>query len=111
MGGDSRRGSAAYNIIRDAILSRQQIVADYRGRTREMCPHVLGWTKGREHALLYQFGGGSASGLEPDGSDQNWRCVFVDQLRNVVAREGRWHTAANYGHATQPCVEQIDIKV
>jgi hypothetical protein len=110
MEGRDRRGSAVYNIVREAILNRQQIIADYQGHRREMCPHVLGWTKGREKAMFYQFGGGSKSGLGPYGSEQNWRCVFIAQLSNVVAKDGRWYSATNYEHLSQPCVEEIDVK-
>ena len=102
--------SAAYNIIRQAIIDRHEIVATYNGHVREMCPHAIGFKNGQEHALLYQFAGGSSSGLGPDGDPGNWRCVFVNRLTNVSARAGAWHTAPNHSRP-QRCVDQIDQEV
>jgi hypothetical protein len=60
-----------------------------------------------EAALLYQFAGESHSGLSPDGSPDNWRCVRVDELLDVSIRkaEGEWNTSSNYS-AMQTCVRQ-----
>ena len=100
----------AYATIRTAILEKKQITATYQGRYREMCPHVLGMTHGEPHALLYQFGGESSSGLEPDGSGNNWRCVFVDQMEDVEMHDGDWHTAPNHSRP-QSCVATIEVEV
>ena len=71
--------SAAYELIAKAILEKKAISATYQNRYREMCPHTLGYKNDKEHALKYQFGGDSKSGLSPGGSGENWRCVFVDR--------------------------------
>ena len=101
-----------YELIRRAILDRDILAVSYRGSIREVCPHVLGKKNGRPYALLYQFAGESASGLKPDGSPDNWRCLRLDELSYVALREsGReWHTASNYS-AMQNCVDEIDVKV
>lgn len=99
-----------YAVIRDAILNRQQIKATYRGHPRELCPHVIGTKKGRPQALFYQFGGRSSSGLEPDGSARNWRCMFIDELSDVIAQDGDWHSAPNHSRP-QTCVDDIDVEV
>ena len=111
---------SAYEMIRQAILNREQVVATYHGYRREMCPHVIGrkWKKDRkgnftmqeEHALFYQFGGQSSSGLKPDGSPDNWRCIQLDDLENVTTRPGAWHTAPNHSRP-QTCVDDIDVEV
>lgn len=98
-----------YSIIRDAIERKQHIIATYKGHQREMCPHTLGTKNGRPQALFYQFGGESSSGLDPDGSAKNWRCLPVDELRDVVAKAGEWHTAPNHTRK-QSCVDDIDIE-
>ena len=98
-----------YDAIRDAILSRQQIVAFYHGHRREMCPHIIGAKVGRASAFFYQFGGASKSGLAPDGSPNNWRCIPVDELSGLSVRPGEWHTAENYDPATQRFVDEIDV--
>ena len=101
-----------YRLIREAILNHCILAVVYRGSIREVCPHVIGKTKGLPYALLYQFGGESSSGLKPDGSTDNWRCVRIDVLSHVAVRKGSidWHTASNYS-AMQNCVDEIDVKV
>ena len=99
-----------YDVIREAINNQDQIIAMYDGYRRELCPHVIGMKNGRPHALFYQFGGDSKSGLQPEGSPRNWRCIFVDELSDVTARQGDWHTAPNHSRP-QTCVDQIDLEV
>jgi hypothetical protein len=100
-------------LIREAIHSKYIIVASYHGYVREMCPHVIGKKNGRTQALLYQFAGGSSSGLQPDGSPANWRCLRVDDLSDVSIKKslGVWHTASNYSAAAQKCVGEIEAMV
>ena len=40
--------SATYNLFRNAILAEQQVVCSYDGRTRELCPHIIGTSKSGE---------------------------------------------------------------
>lgn len=52
-----------YALLREAILTRQQVVGRYRGHERVFCPHILGWWQERsERCLVYQFAGTSGSG-------------------------------------------------
>jgi hypothetical protein len=102
--------SVTFTIVERAISEHAIVVADYQGYRREMCPHILGYKGGREHCLLYQFAGQSKSGLGPPGSLKNWRCVFVDELRNVATRIGAWHTAS-YQEQRQTCVEEVVAEV
>lgn len=103
--------SAAYHLIATAIREKKAISATYNGLYREMCPHTLGYKKGEERALCYQFGGDSKSGLKPDGSGENWRCVAVAQLQNVQIMEGaQWHTAPNHSRP-QSCVDDVRVEV
>ncbi len=103
--------SGTYAIIRQAIVDQKPVSAMYRNYVRELCPHVLGTKNGREQALFYQFGGRSSSGLDPDGSGQNWRCMVIGLLSDVelMANEG-WHTAPNHSRP-QSCVDEIDVEV
>ena len=55
--------SNTYEIVRKAIIEKKQIVAEYQGHKREMCPHVIGKKYGENQALFYQFGGTSSSGI------------------------------------------------
>lgn len=100
--------SENYNLIRQAIMRKQQVIAEYNGHRRELCPHAIGTKNGREQALFVQFGGSSASGLGT--AEANWRCIPVDGLRNVSIRTGKWHTADNHSQP-QTCIDEIDIEV
>lgn len=98
-----------YALIRRAVIEKLQVIATYHGHIRETCPHVIGRKNGRAQALFYQFAGGSSSGLGPDGSPGNWRCLFIDELTNVSVRTGVWHTAPNHSRP-QSCVDQVDAE-
>jgi len=99
--------SHSFESIRQAMAGRKVVIATYDGFTRRMCPHTLGYKNGREKALLYQFAGGSKSGLGPAGSPENWRCVFIDRLSDVQIEDGEWHTAIGGHSRPQTCVDQI----
>jgi len=99
--------SAAYQLFREAILHRKQVICFYRGKRREVCPHILGHTKGQEKALTYQYAGESNSKLPPGGE---WRCLSLADVRVASLREGPWHTGDGH-RTTQSCVEVVDIDV
>jgi hypothetical protein len=99
-----------YQLVREAIQDKRIVIAWYDGYERIMCPHVLGTKNGRPQALFYQFAGSSKSGLSTDGSPNNWRCLFLDQLTDVHSEEGQWHGAPNNSRP-QTCVDQIDVEV
>jgi hypothetical protein len=99
-----------YQMIRQAILDKDIVVATYHGYVREMCPHILGTKRGRLQSLMYQFAGESSHGLEPDGSPANWRCIIVEELLGVSVKKGQWHTASNYSRP-QTCVDPSETVV
>jgi len=99
--------SAAYGLFRQAILARKQVTCTYRGRYREVCPHILGHTKCEEKALTFQFAGESNSKLPPGGE---WRCLVLAEVENIRLRDGPWHTGRSH-RKTQSCVELVDIDV
>lgn len=100
---------STYELIKDAILNKRQVVAIYNGYRREMCPHILGWKDDKQQCLFYQFGGDSSSGAIVTGSDRNWRCILIDKLENVTIQDGEWHTASNHSRR-QTCVDQVDVE-
>jgi hypothetical protein len=99
-----------YNLVRQAIENKQQVIATYDGHYREMCPHVIGTKRGRAQALFYQFGGTSRSGLGLPGSPDNWRCIPISKMTNVSGKDGEWHTATKHTRR-QTCVINIDKEV
>ena len=86
---------------------RKQIFCMYDGHPRELCPVILGHSQGQEKALTYQFGGGSKSGLPPNGE---WRCLWLSKTSDVGLHDGPWFAGARH---TQPqgCVETVDLDV
>ena len=99
--------SRVYELFAQAIADRKQIFCSYEGLPRELCPHILGHTKGEEVGLTYQFGGQSQSGLPPGGE---WRCLSLSKVRNARLRDGPWHAGSRH-RRPQPCVEIVDINV
>ena len=102
--------SNTYEIVRKAIIEKKQIVAEYQGHKREMCPHVIGKKYGKNQALFHQYGGTSASGNIVQGSKKNWRCIKIDELRIVEVRDGEWHSFS-YHTKRHTCVDEVDVEV
>ena len=69
--------SPTYDLFARAIIERRQIVCVYEGHPRELCPIILGHSRGEEKALTFQFGGSSNSGLPPGGQ---WRCLWLTKF-------------------------------
>jgi hypothetical protein len=99
--------SLNYAQFEQAMRMRKQIVCMYGGYPRELCPIILGHSQGQENALTYQFGGGSKSGLPPDGG---WRCLWLSKVSDVQLREGPWFIGSSHTRP-QGCVEIVDIDV
>jgi hypothetical protein len=81
-----------YSILADAISSKQQVVARYHDEERIFSPHALGTKRGVAHVLVYQYAGGSHTGLPPGGE---WRCLNVEELSEIRLEPGAWRTAEN----------------
>jgi hypothetical protein len=101
----------AHAQIRAAIVHRRPIAALYGGRRRLLCLHLLGWNKRRRlQVLCYQYGDDSESGLKPAGASDNWRCLAVENLRDVELLDGPWQTAENHSRP-QTCIEDVELDV
>lgn len=103
---------STYELIKNAIINKQQVTATYDGFYREICPHILGKKNGKIHLFCYQFAGETSSpdGIVP-GSPRNWRCVSIDELEDIEIQNGEWHSADNYDSQTQRCIDDIDVEV
>jgi hypothetical protein len=54
--------NATHMVFREAILAEQQMT--YAGRSRELCPHIIGTNKSGEEAVLaWQFAGETSGRL------------------------------------------------
>jgi hypothetical protein len=81
------------------------VVCRYQGYIRELCPIIIGHTKGEGRLLAYQFGGGGSSGLPPGGA---WKCLRLSEVRDPELRDG----PRREGHSHQQeqrCVEEVDL--
>ena len=97
--------SQTYALFRNAILSEQQVVCSYGGRTRELCPHIIGSNRrGEEVVLAWQFAG------ESSGRLPQWRCLKLANVRDARARDGLWHEGGSHRTA-QTCVSNIDLDI
>jgi hypothetical protein len=99
--------SATYRLCREAMLEQKQVVCRYQGYVRELCPIIIGHTKGEERLLVYQFGGGSKSGLPPEGA---WNCLRLAEVHDLEPRDGPWREGGSH-QQQQRCVEEIDLDV
>jgi uncharacterized protein (DUF4415 family) len=99
--------SSAYKLFEQAMTTRKQILCTYNGRSRELCPIILGHSQGQEKALTYQFGGRSEKGLPPGGQ---WRCLWLSKVRNIGLRDGPWYAGDRHDQP-QGCVEIVDLDI
>jgi hypothetical protein len=99
--------SNTYTLFAGAMAGRKQILCTYDGYARELCPIILGHSRGQEKALAFQFGGGSSKGLPPGGE---WKCLFLAKISNVRFRDGPWHSGDSH-QQRQRCVEIVDLDV
>jgi hypothetical protein len=99
--------SATYQLIMQAMRTRQQVLCIYGGFARALCPIILGRTGDRERVLAFQFAGGASRGLPPAGQ---WKCFDVDRMGEVELREGRWHSGRSH-RQPQYCVAEVELDV
>ena len=99
--------SATYELFREAMAEKRQIVCSYGGLRREICAVILGHTGHDEKALTYQFAGETSSKLPPGGE---WRCLTLSKVSDVELRDGPWLTGGSHS-ASQSCVEIVDFDV
>ena len=94
-----------YSILAEAISSKQQVVARYHDEERIFSPHALGTKRGVAHVLVYQYAGGSRTGLPPGGE---WRCLNVEELSEIRLEPGAWRTAENVFNP-QTCLDEVEV--
>jgi hypothetical protein len=98
-----------YRVVRTAVVSKDPIRATYHDRDRRFCPPRVDRNKeGQVRVLCYQYAGESSSGLQADGSPENWRCIALKKLSRVQLLEGSWHTAPNHSRP-QTCIVDVDV--
>ncbi|HWB49419.1 MAG TPA: type II toxin-antitoxin system PemK/MazF family toxin [Stellaceae bacterium] len=101
------RSSRTYRLFAHAMVSRRQVLCTYDRHHREICPIILGRTKGEEMSLVYQFAGQSGSRLPPGGA---WKCFRLAGVSDVRLREGDWVTGSGHSRR-QSCVTDVELDV
>src|SRR6476661_7673898 len=97
--------SATYALFRNAILGEKQVVCSYGGRSRELCPHIIGINRsGEEVVLAWQFAGASSGKLP------QWRCLKLANVGDTRTRVGHWHAGGSH-RREQTCVTGIDLDI
>jgi hypothetical protein len=99
--------STTYELFREAMAERKPVTCVYGGLPRQLCPIILGHSKGEEKALTFQFGGESGSGLPPGGE---WRCLWLSRVTGAELSAGSWRAGASH-RQPQGCVEIVDFDV
>ena len=109
VGAKIQTGEDIYRLVWTAVANKQPIEASYDQHQRLLCPHRLGRNKdGQLRVLCYQYGGESRSGLQPAGSEANWRCIALEKLSRVKILKEAWRTAPNHSRPAS-CVAKADI--
>jgi hypothetical protein len=102
----------AWASLEAALRARRPVQVSYHGRVRLICPHALGWKAGRPLLLGYQTGGQTSTGALPADPRQRWRCMFVDEVDQVLAAVGPWGTAENYNSSHPfPAIDEVTVAV
>src|SRR5258708_7601047 len=108
-GVESARHMNVYDILRQAIVQVNPCRISKHGEPeRFICPIRIGLSSGGERNLLYYpFCGHSRRGLQPDGSDRNWRCNHVADIATAEILDGPWPEPGKKPKTRRPCVAQI----
>ena len=99
--------SQVFELFRTAIQNRQQVVCDYGGHHRLLCPHAVGWKDGQEKVISFQFAGGSSRWMPPTGE---WRCFFLSKVSGAMVKNGPWHTGESHSRPNS-CIDRTDTVV
>lgn len=100
-------------ILRTAIQNKQAVHAVYDGLERWLCPHMLGWKKGRLNVLCYQYAGDTSQGrvdtpaMPSDGPPHLWKCMVVGKLQRLTLVEtAAWYTCQKHTQRSS-CADQV----
>ena len=83
---------------------RTVLCEEFAIRQTEIQAILLGYKKGEEAALVYQFGGGTSSRIPA------WKCLDLSKVGNACLRDGpRVEIPATSG--SSKCVDSVDLDV
>jgi len=93
----------AVQIVKHAVKAQEQLWARYRGRTRRMWPHALGWRQGRLYALALFL-----DNSEPGVSRWDW--VPLEELGEPRAQPGVWIGSPRGARPSSRFLEQVLVE-
>ncbi|HYC65198.1 MAG TPA: hypothetical protein VEC14_10740 [Reyranellaceae bacterium] len=97
-----------YALIRQAILQRRSLSAEYEGLQRRFSPHALGRNRaGSPAVVVFQYAGAAPAGLPLAG---DWACFQLDGLRNLTVNDDVWLAGPIAGRPSG-WLESIDVSV
>lgn len=103
----SMYGVGPVEVIRQAMLKRQQISLLYRGHVRHCCPHAIGTRAGRPYVLMFQFSGRSNNPMPPGGT---WRCMDLEEITQISVMNGRWQGGPAHSRP-RGCLDTVEQEV
>ena len=86
------QGLAVFDILKTAIERRRCVRVVAGDLWRDVCPLALGYKGEKLKVLAFQYHGGSASGIAPEGG---WRCFALDEISYVKVNDDPWHSGHN----------------
>jgi len=99
---------SVYDILRQAILAKKPcVISKANEPERKICPNRIGNSyHGVMNVIYYQYEGYTThpGGLEPDGSEANWRCNHVDDIVQATIIDEPWHEPYNKPKTRGRCV-------
>lgn len=95
-----------YEVLRQAIINKQQVYLEYNDLYRAVCPVIIGTKNGKKRVLTFQFGGESSKGLPKGGA---WRCMDVNKVKITEVRKGDWYVGS-YQSIPQTCIDKVDVE-
>lgn len=99
--------SATYRLLWQALRERRQLAFRYHDLPRVCCPVILGYAAdGRAALFAYQFAGATSGRSKLP----QWRCFYVETIRDLQAKSGAWHEGTSHKQA-QTCVRFVDVDV
>jgi hypothetical protein len=99
--------SQEYQRIWHALRQRESVTFNYKGKPRQACPVVLGYSSdGHEALSAYQTGGQTS----PDRTLPGWRCFYLAHARDIKSHKGIWLEGDSH-RQPQTCVQSVDVDV
>jgi hypothetical protein len=79
---------SAYQLLREAIIGRRSLRANYRDYFRMFCPYMLGTDlEGDRAVIVFQYDGGQPGGLPALGLWHTWK---VAKMHSIGLAGDRW---------------------